>query len=102
MTAPRYTHRARDDIQEIWCHLLDKAGVTVADGVIEDIRDAARRLAEHPGIGHARPDLTPEPFLFWAVHSYLIVYAPDDVPITIIAVPHGAQNVQSVLGEPDR
>jgi plasmid stabilization system protein ParE len=61
------------------------------------VLDACRRLAEQPGMGHARTDLTERPLKFWSVFSYLIVYEPDAAPLRIIAVMHAARDVESVL-----
>jgi antitoxin ParD1/3/4/toxin ParE1/3/4 len=57
------------------------------------IYDAVGRLAERPGIGHGREDLTDRPLKFWSVYSYLVVYDPESQPLTIIAVLHGARDV---------
>jgi antitoxin ParD1/3/4/toxin ParE1/3/4 len=58
-----------------------------------------RRLAEAPGLGHLRDDLTDEPLRFWAVYSYLIVYRPETDPLEIVRVLHGARDVRAVLGD---
>jgi antitoxin ParD1/3/4/toxin ParE1/3/4 len=34
---------------------------------------------------------------FWAVYSYLIVYDPASRPLTIVAVLHGARDVERLL-----
>ena len=54
-------------------------------------------LAKQPEIGHAREDLTSRPLKFWRVYSYLIVYDPASTPLTIVAVLHGARDVEPVL-----
>lgn len=61
------------------------------------IYDAVGKLAERPGIGHTREDLTDRPVKFWSVYSYLLVYDPESRPLTIIAVLHGARDVAELL-----
>jgi toxin ParE1/3/4 len=61
------------------------------------IYDAVGRLAETPGIGHTRQDLTDRPVKFWSVYSYLIVYDSESRPLTIVAVLHGARDVEQLL-----
>ena len=56
-----------------------------------------QRLAAFPNIGHLRTDLTDEPLRFWCVYSYLIVYRPEQRPLEVIAVVHGARDVEKVL-----
>jgi plasmid stabilization system protein ParE len=50
-----------------------------------------------PEIGHTRADLTARPVKFWSVYSYLIVYDPANVPLTVVAVLHGARDVENIL-----
>src|SRR5947199_10306162 len=45
--------------------------------------DACQRIAENPGIGHRREDLTDKPVLFWPAGSYLIIYNPARKPVEI-------------------
>lgn len=58
---------------------------------------AFEQLARTPGIGHKREDLTDRPLKFWSVYSYLVVYAPQSEPLTIVAVLHGARDVETLL-----
>lgn len=65
--------------------------------VLTELREAMRRLADMPGIGHLREDLADEPLRFWTVYSYLIVYRPETKPLQIIRVLHGARHVKAIL-----
>ncbi len=48
----------------------------MAERVESVIRDKILFLAENPGAGRSRKDLTDEPVKFLPVYSYLIVYRP--------------------------
>lgn len=61
------------------------------------LRDAMRKLADFPGLGHERPDLTDEVVRFWHVYDYLIVYDPTMKPLGIARIVHGARDVERVL-----
>jgi plasmid stabilization system protein ParE len=65
--------------------------------VRDAIYDAVGKLAESPGIGHTPEDLTDRPLKFWSIYSYLVVYDPESRPLTIIAVLHGARDVEKLL-----
>jgi plasmid stabilization system protein ParE len=54
-------------------------------------------LAENPGAGHFRDDLTSRPVRFFPVYSYLVVYLADTGPVQIVRVLGGAQDVESIL-----
>ena len=58
----------------------------------EEIQAAIQSLAKMLNQGHHRSDLTSRPLRFWLVHSYLIVYAPDEDPLLVLAVLHGRRS----------
>jgi plasmid stabilization system protein ParE len=60
--------------------------------VREEIYEAIQSLVPFPYIGHSRPDLTSKPLRFQSVREYVIVYAPDEKPLAVIAVLHGRRN----------
>ncbi len=83
---------------------VDEIGVFIADDSIEEalkvydaLQEAFELLAENPGIGHTREDLTDRPLKFWSVFSYLVVYDPATAPLTVVAVLHGARDVAQLL-----
>jgi plasmid stabilization system protein ParE len=61
--------------------------------VYDALEEAFELLAENPGVGHTREDLTDRPLRFWSVFSYLVVYDPASAPLTVEAVLHGARAV---------
>lgn len=91
-----FTEEAETQLLEILDSLADESE-SAAIRVRDAISDAADKLAENPGIGHTREDLTDRPLKFWNVYSYLVVYDPDSRPLTIIAVLHGARDVERLL-----
>ena len=70
---------------------------SAAERVVEKFTDAFSKLAENPGMGHRREDLTDEPVLFWPVYSYLIIYLPGTKPLRIARVLSGFQDVEELL-----
>ena len=58
-----------------------------------------QRLAQNPGIGHVRPDLTNEDVRFWPVFKYLVIYRPATRPLEIVRVLHGQRDVKHILGD---
>ena len=88
---------AQRDLDGVKDYLLKTASVRVARYVNRELRQGMRFLAENPGAGHSREDLTEEPVKFWSVFSYLIVYDPKKRPIEIVRVLHGALDIPSLL-----
>ena len=91
-----FTEEAETQLLEILGNLADESE-SAAVRVRDAIYDAVGKLAERPGIGHTRQDLTDRPVKFWSVYSYLIVYDSESRPLTIVAVLHGAQDVEQLL-----
>jgi plasmid stabilization system protein ParE len=65
--------------------------------VVDALDEAMQRLADNPGIGHLRPDLTDQDVRFWSVFKYLVIYRPDTKPLQIVRVLHGRRDVKRLL-----
>jgi plasmid stabilization system protein ParE len=91
-----FTEEAETQLFEILDYLggeSESAALLVRNAIY----DALGKLAERPGIGHTREDLTARPVKFWTVYSYLLVYDPASRPLTILAVLHSARDIESLL-----
>lgn len=97
MSRYRLTRRANRDLEAIWGFVADESSERRAGQVISDIREAARKIGTHPGIGHWREDLADESLRVWNVHSYLIVYRPEQRPIEIVRIVHGSRDIIRVF-----
>jgi len=54
-------------------------------------------LADFPGLGHRKSDLTKKPFLFHFVDPYFIVYLPNTDPLLILGVFHSSRDIKNLL-----
>jgi plasmid stabilization system protein ParE len=87
---------AESDLKQIWRYLLGEAGLAVANRIQSELVDAFEGLADLPGKGHRRPDLTSRDVLFFSVYQYMIVYRR--VPaVEIVVVLHGKRDVKRLL-----
>jgi len=86
---------ASADLTEIWEYIAAE-NIVAADRVMEEIYSTIQALISFPYQGHGRPDLTSKPLRFVSVRNYLIVYAPDEKPLSVIAVLHGRRNPRVV------
>jgi antitoxin ParD1/3/4/toxin ParE1/3/4 len=84
------------DLDAVW-EYIEEDNVDAADHWIGKLFDAFEALAQSPGMGHQREDLTSFPVLFFPVGAYLIIYRAQNVRIEIVAVTHGARDVPSFL-----
>jgi plasmid stabilization system protein ParE len=89
------TLHALNDLAEKTDRIASESGPARAESVMARIGKAFELVAEQPGIGHVREDLTEKPMLrFWKVFSYLIVYSrgtPSLEPVVIVRIIHGAR-----------
>lgn len=82
---------AARDLEEIWEYIAAD-NLEAADQVREEIYHAIKSLLPFPFVGHQRPELTTRDLRFQTVREYVIVYAPHEKPISVIAVLHGRRN----------
>ena len=87
---------AEDDLRQIWRYLLGEAGLAIANRIQGELVDAFESLADVPGKGHKRPDLTDRDVLFFSVYQYMIVYRRAEL-VEIVAVLHGKRDVKRLL-----
>ncbi len=88
---------AARDLVHIWRYIRRESSNATADRVGAVIREKMAVLANTPGIGHLRHDLTSADVRFFPVYSYLIVYKPSTKPLQVVAVLHGARDVPALL-----
>jgi toxin ParE1/3/4 len=93
----RLTPTAQRDLDAIAEYIAVEASVERAMIVLREFRDAFRKLGDMPGIGHYREDLLDRRYKFWSVYSYVIVYRWDVTPIQVVAVVHGARDLDAFL-----
>lgn len=85
-----------EDLDAIWEYIADD-NIDAADRWIEQLFAAFAQLAVHPGMGHARQDLTRLPVLFWPVGAYLVLYRRQPDAIEIVAVTQGSRDIPAFL-----
>ena len=88
------TPEARADVIEIWNYIAEDS-IDGADQVMEKLYDAFIRLGRTPGMGHHREDLADSRHRFRTVHSYVIADRWETTPFQIIAVVHGARQLEA-------
>ena len=79
------------DLEEIW-EYIGADNLDSADRVIEEIYNTIQSLVPFPYAGHIRSDLTRHPLRFQVCRDYLIAYAADEKPLSVIAVLHGRRS----------
>ncbi len=84
------------DLDEIWEYIAAD-DIDAADRWIGKLYDAFESLAQMPGMGHRREDLTSYPVLFWPVGAYLVIYRAERGPIEIVAVTQGSRDIPAFL-----
>lgn len=90
---------AAADLQEIVDYIAAE-NEAAATRVLAEIGSGMERLAETPGLGHVREDLTSEPLRFWPVMRYLIIYREAPGSVEIARILHGARDVEAILSGP--
>jgi toxin ParE1/3/4 len=90
---------AARDLVAIWKYIKRESSQEIADRVESVILDRLALLADTPGAGHRRDDLTSADVRFFAVYSYLIVYRAHTLPLQVASILHGSRDVERILAE---
>ena len=97
MSSFQLTEPAYRDLDEILAYLVDEAGADLALRVRLDLFETFERLADLPGLGHKRQDLTHRPLSFFTTEPYFVIFDPNSQPLIIHAVLHSSRNLKRVL-----
>lgn len=87
---------ALQDLQDIW-DFIARGNENAADHLEDEFFNAFEKLAQHPGMGHIRADVTDRDVRFWPTGSYLIAYRERLEELQVLAVLHGARDVPEVM-----
>lgn len=90
------TPEAKSDLKAI---LLDIAedSIETALRIQEEFRDEFIKLAHSPGIGHYHDELLSRKYRFKNFYRYVIVYSWKSRPLQIIAIVHGARDLERLF-----
>ena len=92
----RIARAAIQDMQDIFDYIWPE-NPPAAIALDDEFHAAFALIAENPGIGHRRADLTSKPYCFWIVRSrYFTVYR-DAPTITIVRVLNSARDLSAIL-----
>jgi toxin ParE1/3/4 len=98
----KLTPKARAGLADILEYAAYDFGPRVAEDVLDRHVAAFERLADSPGIGHVRPDITSEPNVrFWSVGPSLIAYRRSEDTIEILFVERGQRDWARLFGAED-
>jgi plasmid stabilization system protein ParE len=90
VTEYRLTPRAREGLARIVLCVELRFGPAVADRVLHALDSAFSKLADSPGPGHLRPDLTEdERIRFWPVGPTLVAYREGPQGLEVLFVERG-------------
>jgi plasmid stabilization system protein ParE len=96
MNAYRLSHEAASDLTEIIDYIERKAGPRQALAVFDEFLRTFEMLAAHPGRGHRHEHLAEPEARVWGVHSYLVVYWPDETPLGVARIIHGSRDLEII------
>ena len=96
MSAYVLSEDAELDLDDIWEYIA-RDNVDAADRWTDKLFGAFDAIAQKPGIGHKREDLTDHPVFFFAVGAYLIIYRAIRRRVEIVAVTQGSHDIPRFL-----
>jgi plasmid stabilization system protein ParE len=92
------TERARTGLSAIAIYVCNRFDADVAIATVEKIEKACQTLAENPGLGHLREDLTSDEVIrFWPVGPSLLAYRPTEDGIVVLFIERGNKDWKRLL-----
>lgn len=88
---------AEDELGEILLYIAEQSGVDRALHVHGRLVEAFEQLAEVPGSGSRRTEITGDRVRWWRVFDWIVLYDWESSPITILRVVHGARDLDRLL-----
>ena len=85
------SRKAERELDEIFVYWAMRAGLEVADKLIDSIEERFALLGDYPFVGRKRDDIAPGVYSFLA-GKYLIYYRKKRGIIHILHIFHGAQH----------
>jgi len=92
----RISRKADADIESI-CDYIAQNNPDAADRLDEQIHRAIQLIATFPGLGHTRPDVRDNRYLFRAVGNYVIAYRLEKNELVVVRVLHGARDFRKLF-----
>ncbi|HET7107851.1 MAG TPA: type II toxin-antitoxin system RelE/ParE family toxin [Candidatus Acidoferrum sp.] len=83
------------DLNEIW-EFIAADNLDEAARILDELHEAMKKLVDFPEMGFCRDELTSKPLRFFPVRDFLIAYAPDEIPLLVLAVLHTSRNPRAL------
>lgn len=93
----RLSRTAEEDLEDVFSYISERSGTDRALKVHGKFVAAFEHLAEMPGSGSKRTEVTSERVRWWPVFNWIVLYDWKSVPITILRVIHGARAIDRIL-----
>lgn len=93
----RLSRAAEQDLEELLDYVSEQSGTSRTLKLHEKFVAAFEQLAQMPGSGSKRTELTGERVRWWLVFNWIVLYDCESVPITILRVIHSARAIERIL-----
>jgi toxin ParE1/3/4 len=91
--------QARQDLIAIWEYIAEDNPAS-ADRLLDTLDARINRLADHPFLGPARPDIRRD-LRYLVCDNYLVLYRVLDGTVEVVRVLHGARNLTAIFKDTD-
>lgn len=87
---------ASEDLLQIRAYIAQDNPSIVSE-VLQRFEQTMKQLVIMPHLGHLREDLANEQLRVFPLYSYLIIYRPKSVPLEIVRVVSGFQDLSATM-----
>lgn len=100
MANVRFTHRAREDLLDIWLYIAQHGAPRTADRIYDLIEESCLKLRTHPHIGRARTEIA-EDARSITVDRWITFYRIVGSDVQIVRVIDGARDLAATEWTPE-
>jgi toxin ParE1/3/4 len=95
-----FTHRARQDLLDIWIYIAPRNSEAAADAIYDRIEEACRQLRDYPQLGPARLEIA-EGARALVVERWLALYRLTEYGAQVVRIVDGARDLTRIEWTPE-
>jgi toxin ParE1/3/4 len=96
----RFTHRAREDLLDIWLYIAPRNSAAAADQVYDRIEQTCQLLKHHPQLGPAHPEIA-EDARALVIERWLALYRLVEDGVQVVRVVDGVRDLTRIEWTPE-
>ncbi len=100
MATVRFTHRAREDLLDIWAYVAEHGSLRTADRIYDLVEETCVTLRTHPHLGRARHEIADDARSV-VIERWIAFYRVVGGDVQIVRIVDGARDLATLEWAPE-